>query len=379
MNSLSTLGSLTLLCISSLTIMVGSVIAPGLPNIAQQIGISDFASLLITLPSLGVVLFAPFAGRLIDKYGAYACTTISLLLYGALGISGQWVHGIEAVFINRLLLGASTALTMASSTTLISQFYFGRARLSMMAKQGMAIELGGVIFLFVGGLLAINSWNHPFILYAIAWIFLAMMLLLVPNKYPTEPVEKDHNDSIKKQPSLRPIFITSCIAMTLFFAGFVILPITMKNAGYTEDKIGLFLGFVSLIAVTTAHFMPRIYIRFKEKRTLSIAFLFYTLSHCAYYFTNSSSILILGGIFSGIGFGLSIPLLNHITVERSSPKNRGKNIAYFAMAVFLGQFLTSFVELIPGDISVVFAIASTFAFIYLIYLSICFKTQSTSK
>ena len=154
MNSLSTLGSLTLLCISSLTIMVGSVIAPGLPNIAQQIGISDFASLLITLPSLGVVLFAPFAGRLIDKYGAYACTTISLLLYGALGISGQWVHGIEAVFINRLLLGASTALTMASSTTLISQFYFGRARLSMMAKQGMAIELGGVIFLFVGGLLA---------------------------------------------------------------------------------------------------------------------------------------------------------------------------------------------------------------------------------
>jgi len=377
MKHLSTLGSLTLLCISSLTIMVGSIVAPALPSIAQHLGMEDFASLLITLPSLGVVIFAPFAGRLIDKYGAYHCTAIALLLYGALGLSGQWLYGPEIVFVNRILLGAATALTMAGSTTLISQFYFGHKRLAMMAKQGMAIELGGVVFLFVGGLLALNSWNQPFLLYAMAWVFLGMMLLMVPNKYPAEPVTTEHDSVNASQASLKPIFVTSCIAMTFFFSGFVVLPITMEHSGYTEDKIGLFLAFVSLMAVITAHFMPKIYVRCKEKGTLSLAFIFYALSHCAYYFGENPYILILGGVFSGIGFGLSIPLLNHITVERSASKQRGKNLSYFAMAVFLGQFLTSFLEIIPGDIQSIFAVVSVLAVLYLIYVQVLFKAQPT--
>jgi len=373
MRHLSTLGSFTLLCISSLTIMVGSIVAPALPSIAQHLGMEDFASLLITLPSLGGVVFAPFAGRLIDKYGAYYCTSIALFFYGALGISGQWLYGPEMVFVNRILLGAVTALTMAGSTTLISQFYFGHKRLAMMAKQGMAIELGGVVFLFVGGLLALNSWNQPFLLYAMAWIFLGMMLLIVPNKYPTEPATTDHESTSTQQVSLKPIFVTSCIAMTFFFAGFVILPITMEHSGYTEDRIGLFLAFVSLMAVITAHFMPKIYVRCKDKGALSIAFIFYALSHCAYYFGENTYLLILGGIFSGIGFGLSIPLLNHITVERSASNQRGKNLSYFAMAVFLGQFFTSFMEFIPGNIQSVFAIVAVLASLYLIYILAFFK------
>ncbi|MFT2099789.1 MFS transporter [Marinomonas sp. 2405UD66-6] len=378
MSYLSRLGSLTLLCISSLTIMVGSIVAPALPSIAQNLGMEDYASLLITLPSLGVVLFAPFAGRLIDKYGAYYCTAIALFLYGALGLSGQWLYGPESVFVNRILLGAVTALTMAGSTTLISQFYFGHKRLAMMAKQGMAIELGGVVFLFIGGLLALNSWNQPFLLYAMAWIFLGMMLLLVPNTYPADPDTDAHESSNSKQASLKPIFITSCIAMTFFFSGFVVLPITMEHSGYTEDKIGLFLAFVSLMAVITAHFLPKIYTRFKDKGSLSFAFCFYALSHAAYYFGENPYILILGGIFSGVGFGLSIPLLNHITVERSLPSQRGKNLSYFAMAVFLGQFLTSFMEFIPGSAQAVFAFVSVAAGIYFLYIVTLFKGKSNA-
>lgn len=379
MSHLSKLGSLTLLCISSLTIMVGSIVAPALPSIAQHLGMQDYASLLITLPSLGVVLFAPFAGRLIDRFGAYYCTLTALFLYGALGISGQWLYGPEAVFINRILLGAVTALTMAGSTTLISQFYFGHQRLSMMAKQGMAIELGGVVFLFIGGLLAINSWNQPFLLYTMAWIFLGMMLLLVPNKYPVAPDTELHQATDNKPVSLKPIFITSCVAMTFFFSGFVVLPITMEHSGYTKDKIGLFLAFVSLMAVITAHFLPKIYTRFRDKGSLSFAFCFYALSHAAYYFGENPYLLILGGIFSGVGFGLSIPLLNHITVERSLPSQRGKNLSYFAMAVFLGQFLTSFMELIPGNAQAVFALISVAAGIYFLYIVTLFKEKVPPK
>ena len=147
----------------------------------------------------------------------------------------------------------------------------------------------------------------------------------------------------------------------------------MEHSGYREDRIGLFLAFVSLIAVITAHFMPKIYIRCKDKGTLSIAFSFYALSHCAYYFAKDPCILILGGIFSGIGFGLSIPLLNHMTVEKSAPNKRGKNLSYFSMAVFLGQFFTSFIELFPGNSQLVFAVAAIAAVLHLMYILTLFS------
>jgi MFS family permease len=125
MNRLTTFGSFTLLCISSLTIMVGTLLAPGLVSISDGLGIVENSVLLITLPSLGAVVFAPLAGKLIDKYGAYRLLIIGLCLYGLFGTSLYFLNGPTPVFINRFLLGGITAIVMASSTVLISMWYHG--------------------------------------------------------------------------------------------------------------------------------------------------------------------------------------------------------------------------------------------------------------
>ncbi|MBR7890240.1 MFS transporter [Marinomonas sp. A79] len=378
MKPLSLLGSFTLLCISSLTIMVGAVVAPGLASISQALGVAENASLLITLPALGAVLFAPFSGRLIDRYGAYYCTLIALFLYGALGLSGQWLTGPTAVFANRIILGAATAVIMAGGTTLISQFYAGHERLTMIAKQGMAIELGGVIFLFIGGFVATAGWNLPFLLYLMAWVFLAMLITLVPsNKHlHNEPESPQTSTTQSTFEPLRWVYISACVAMVLFFTAIVILPFSMEESGYSADKVGIFLAFISLVAVITAHFLPKINLRWKNKGTLGFAFAFYALSHVAFYFGEALPML-LGGVFAGIGFGLSIPLLNHMTVEKSEAKVRGKNLSYLAMAIFLGQFLTSFMELLPGDLRSVYLVAAVLSGLYFLCVFNVFKKSQT--
>ncbi|MFM9598102.1 MFS transporter, partial [Streptomyces scabiei] len=79
----------------------------GLLNIAHALGVAEHSSWLITLPSLGAILFAPFAGKLIDKYGAYPSLVIGLILYGGVGATVFWLYGPELVFINRIFLGAT--------------------------------------------------------------------------------------------------------------------------------------------------------------------------------------------------------------------------------------------------------------------------------
>ncbi|MBJ2137778.1 MFS transporter [Paraglaciecola chathamensis] len=364
MSQLSRIAGFTLLVISSLTIMVGTVVAPGLHGVANALGIDHFATWLITLPALGAVIFAPFAGRIIDKFGAYYALLFGLALYGLLGAGGIFLHGPYFVFADRILLGAATAIVMAGGTTLISQWYEGHKRLAMIAKQGMAIELGGVIFLFIGGQLALEGWQMPFGLYLIAWVCLALMLLFIPKKSP-KTSDDGHSQKDEKRPatSLKLVYLMSVLSMVLFFIAIAVLPMSMASTGFSEDEIGFFLAFISLIAVVGALIMPKLVIKLPEKVVLILATCMFALTHFTFFNAETLQLLILGGVFCGLGFGFSIPLLNHMVVEQSHPQYRGRNLSYFTMAVFLGQFLTSFVELIPGERSTVYAVAGIAALI----------------
>lgn len=349
MTHLSKLGSYTLLCIASLTIMVGALVAPGLISISNALNINEYAVWLVTFPALGAVLFAPIAGKSIDKFGAYRSLIIGLLLYGALGFAVYWLQGPWFVLSNRILLGGITAVVMASSTVLISQWYVGNERLNMIAKQGMAIELGGVLFLFLGGKLASLYWAYPLSLYLVAWLFLLMLLLFVPRKSPALSADTQSNSTQSQQGvSLKQVFLFAALAMVVFFTAIVELPNSMAQQGFNEEIVGNVLAFISLVAVVAAHFMPKVARYMSTTYLLAIAFVAYALAHFVFANANGLPMLLVGSVFAGVGFGFSIPLLNHMTVEKSAANVRGKNLSYFTMAVFGGQFITSFVEFIPG-------------------------------
>lgn len=354
---LSVLSQFTLLTIAALTIMVGCVIVPGLPNIASQLNISGNSSWLVTLPSLGVVLFGPLAAWLMDKMGLRTALMLGLFLYGLLGVIGMFLSGDILVFTDRIFLGGATAIVMAAGTGLISEFYQSDARMAMLAKQGMSIELGGVIFLFVGGLLASMKWSYPFTLYLIAWILLVLVKISIPSVK-----EKFHKEKLSKNHGALPTdvviaYIAATISMIVFFTGIITLPRKLTGLGFNAAETGYYLSFVSLVAVFGAAALPKVSRKLNEKAILGLAMFSYAIAHFNFLFANSTALMIVGAVMLGIGFGLSIPLVNHLTIEHSPEYNRGRNLAYLSMAIFSGQFVSSFMEYIPGETSVIFIAA----------------------
>lgn len=355
--SITRSGSFVLLAVASLTIMVGCVIVPGLPTIAQQLGVGNAASWLITVPSLGVIVFGPLAGKLIDRFGLYKSLCFGLFTYGLLGIAGFMLHG-PVIFVDRLLLGGSTAMIMAAGTGLISEFYEGNARLGMIAKQGMSIELGGVIFLFVAGLLAHVGWQWPFALYLSAWALLALVLVCVP-----QPSATKHSQEAGEIPALsaalKLVYMSATLSMIVFFTAVIMLPLRLADIGLNEAQVGYFLSYVSLVAVGAAAIMPTAARKIGEHGTLIFGFAFYTLAHSAFAFGDGLTLMIEGGLCLGLGFGLTVPLLNHMTIELSHAAQRGRNLAWLSVAIFGGQFLSSFMEFVPGGQSYGFLCAAT--------------------
>lgn len=361
MSTINQAGAKTLLAVSCLTIMVGCVIVPGLSDIATQLCVPHLANWLVTLPSLGVVLAGPLAGRAIDRWGAYSLLLIGLFCYGLLGVAGAWLPGAWPQIVDRLMLGGATAIVMAAGTSMIASFYAGDARLKMMARQGMAIELGGVLFLFIGGILASISWRWPYALYLFAWLMLLMVVITVPRPPQSTSslaLEENTGNSDRR---LRPVLLAAVCSMMCFFTAVIMLPQRFAAMEIDAAHIGYFLSFVSLVAVLAAAMMPDVAQRFGSYATLVMAFVCYLLAHLEFAAAPNMVLFIPGGILLGMGFGLSIPLVNHMTVEISQPHERGRQLARLSMAIFSGQFLAAFMAYLPGGMATAFVAAAVLA------------------
>lgn len=373
MRQMSKPGAFTLLAIACLTIMVGCVIVPGLSEVASALGVPYAASWLVTVPALGVVIFGPLAGRLIDRAGTRNALIYGLFFYGFLGAGGVFLHGLIPVMLDRLLLGGATAVVMSAGTGLISHFYTGHARLKMIAAQGMSIELGGVIFLFIGGLLAALGWRWPFVLYLISWLFLLMLIVFVP---PTKNSDAsvgnkatiNKYDAASRPGKLKDVYLAALCSMICFFTAVIVIPQKFHSINIGVAETGYFLSFISLIAVFAAALMPRVIKKLNEQGTLYLAFACYAVAHLIFSLAQNIPLFVLGGVFMGAGFGFSVPLVNHMTVEKSHDSYRGRNLAYLSMAIFLGQFLSSFMEFIPGNISLIFIGAALLAILVIVVL-----------
>lgn len=366
MSTLKPLGAFSLLCVACLTIMVGCVIVPGLTSIASGLGVFGSASWLVTLPSLGVVVFGPIAGSFITRKGPRSSLCLGLALYGAIGVAGVLPLGPVFIYLDRLLLGGATALVMASGTSLIAEFYSGHARLKMMARQGMSIELGGVIFLFIGGILAEMGWRFPFLLYLVSWLFLAMIMRYIPAVSGAQDSDKSHQDLDRAQRraatiKVAPVCLAGLLSMTIFFAAVITLPHRLQGLNFSESETGYLLSFVSLVAVAGASTLPKLTVKIGEYSTLVIGFLAYAIAHIIFAIAHTSELMVVGSFILGIGFGLTIPLVNHMAVERSHPQVRGKTLAYLSMSIFLGQFLSSFFDYLPGGAQQIFYDAACLA------------------
>lgn len=355
-NTLSGLGLFTLLLISSLTIMVGTAIAPSLGEIARQLHFPGSPEWLITLPSLGVVIFAPIVGRMIDRHSPYSILLGGLIPYALFGAAGAFLENPYLLIADRVLLGGAAAALQAAGTAIIAESYAGDQRLKVVAWQGMAIELGGVVFLSTGGILGEWHWQLPFSIYLLALICLFLMLISIPKRSDGPITETEKVSFSRQMPGLA---ILSMLAMILFFVCFTLLPLYLPAVfSFSASRTGYLMAGISLIAVISASQMPKISLRMGNMPTVSVGFVLFALGLLVFSFAQTLAILVSGALAMGIGFGFTVPLLNHLTVEISSQSTRGRNLGLYSMGIFGGQFLSSFVTSLSADIPFIFQLAS---------------------
>lgn len=122
--------------------------------------------LVITMPALWMLLFSPIAGWLADRYGRRRILIVALVSYALVGCLPFLIENIYVILLTRCGVGISESVIMTVTTTMIGDYFTGRARERWLAAQTAVATLSALVIIWAGGQLgAAFGWHGPFLVY----------------------------------------------------------------------------------------------------------------------------------------------------------------------------------------------------------------------
>jgi MFS family permease len=318
--------------------MSGITVVSSLPLMSQTFSAIDhiefLSKLMLTIPSIMIALFAPFAGYIVDKWGRLKPLYIGIFLFVLGGSSGFYLKDFYLILLGRAILGLAVALIMTSSTALIGDYFNEETRHKFMSKQGLAVAMGGIIFITSGGLLAQIHWSYPFAIYFIPLLFLPLLL-----KSLYEPKKHKHSDSPELETTLLPVYLTGFFVMVLFYMLPTQLPYLIVNTLGGQPQT---IGFVIATAMTFNALTSMQYAKIKAKlgyiEIYSLTFILFSMGLFFISQTTSVNGLFFATAPIGMAFGLLLVNTNAWFLSKVPPSKRGRSSGILTSSFFLGQF-----------------------------------------
>lgn len=344
MNAESKQVKIVLLLVSSLTIMSMITISASLPDMTKAFsGVDNGAKLVkltLSFPGLFIALSAMVAGIIIDRFGRLKLLGVALVLYAVGGTSGYWLNNIYLILAGRALLGVSVGISMTIVTTLLADYYQGRARQKFAGLQIAVMSLGGIIFITLGGILADVNWKVPFLLY-----FFSLLILPFTYIYLKEPPVKNEikkeMKGIKSPQIIWLVFINVMVMWILFFIIPIQIPFYLKSIGVeTNALIGVAIASSTFFSAVAAFSYSRIKDKFAFEQIFGLGYFLMAIAFVFIAIGNSYAMVMMGMLFAGLGMGIMIPNANIWVMQLAPIEIRGREIGRLTTFWFMGQFLS---------------------------------------
>ncbi|WP_252314785.1 MFS transporter [Sinobaca sp. H24] len=340
---------LAILSISLITVMAGAAVAPALGSISEAFPEANATTikLITTLHAFFIIPFLFVTSFLAKKYAKKTLLIIGLALYLVAGTAGGFADSIGWLLATRALLGVSVGLIMPLSTSLVSDFFEGAERTTMMGRVGSSINLGGMISTILAGALAAISWRYTFGVYGLALLILLFVILFLPY---VKPEKQTLENGEEKKPKSAPIPASIYGLGGLMFGLFVVffsIPSNMaiylqENEIATAEIAGLVIALGTLGGFTAGFLITKTQAVLKHL-FLPVMLSFMGVGFALIAFAPSLAAIAPGVIILGFGFGSILPTLFDQVSIIASGRQMVQAMAVVQSFLYLGQFVSPLV------------------------------------
>lgn len=355
--------------LSAMTIMANATVASSLPGLRAHYAdvphIDTLAGLIVTLPSLAIVLSAGLMGVLIDRWDRQKLLLVTAVLYAVGGTSGLWAESIWAMLAGRLALGLGVAGTMNLGMTWASDLWQGPDRARFLGMQGAAISAAGIVFMLLGGLLASYHWRGAFAVYALILPIAALAFIALGPHARAIAADRDRPKPVQTTADRFPWAAYAFIAplafvfQVAFYVTPTRLPFHLEALGTTSPLVvGALMAALVTVSAPVSLMYGRIRARLSAMTIFGLSFVLIGAGFIAHATATDWHGVLVGSLIAGLGMGISMPNYTTWFMARVPATMRGRASGLLTTAFFLGQFAS---PLVSAPLVAWFGLAGTFA------------------
>jgi len=304
---------------------------------------------ILTMPAIWVLLFSPVAGWLADRFGRRNLLLASMVAYAFVGVAPAFIDNIYAIIATRIGVGICESIVMTVSTTMISDFFRGRARERWMASQTAVASLSALGIIYLGGQLgAAYGWRGPFYLYVYSLILALGVFAFLWEP----PVERDNAAQNAPGPAPRVEFpwarMLGICGLTLL-ASISFYTVITKNAeamhllGVDDPAVVANYTMLASIGVPAGTFIYWGASRLPINWLLLLDFALIGLGFMLMGRAPDPHAYVWGSFINQIGCGLVLPTMLVWATRGLAYAIRGRGTGMWQATFAIGQFLSGMV------------------------------------
>jgi MFS family permease len=317
----------TLLAVLAATLMTPMdvpLISPALPGIQSAFGVSaPRAGLFVTLYAVPGIVVAPVIGALADRFGRRNVLAGVLVVFGVAGTAVAFTDDFAVALGLRVLQGfAAGSVFAALTTTVVGDRYAGRRHDSVMGVTSAMLSLGTAAYPVIGGYLAAQAWNAPFLLYAVTIPVAGVVLFALEEPESStgsggESGEGNDGGYLREAVRLLPIrralvlYGVMFASFSLLFGGlYTALPFYLASTfGLPSTAVGGVTSAVLLVTAVVSTQNGRLSAALSTRTLLAGGFAMYAVGFLGVAVTGELPALVASLLVFGAGSGLVTPTL----------------------------------------------------------------------
>ncbi len=319
--------------------MSGGIAGSAIAAIAKSFPNTPISTiqLLTTLPGLGSLLITLIAGRMAMNISKKKLVLLGVALVTLGGvIPAFWNGSIIGLLACSLVLGMGVGFISTINPMLLTEYFEGEDRSSMMGINNGMTSLGTTILTAAGGFLGAKNWHNLYWVYVFGLVVFLLVLFLLPNDKPvaanTKTGEKESTWQILKSLNSNIIWIYLAVfilgvAYTAYMANLSII-ISAKNLGGTAvtGMISAVGNFVGIFAGLGFKYVRKV----TKPNTLAAGFMFLLITLALTYFSSNVIVLGIASAFAAITMVTVMPTATFMLSMLSEPKQIPAVMSVFA-------------------------------------------------
>lgn len=317
--------------------------------------------LLEVLPNVVVIPFILLAGKIATRRRQIGVLAFGLILYALSGVAYLFADSMNMLIILGCVLGIGCGLVIPLAASLISEYFEGEARASVLGKKSGLSNFMVIIGTALVGWIAEFDWHYSFFIYLTPIIPL-LLLPFMSNRFiashqtvttpDTTVADTSATPAVVKKPlvSMKAVFwamaglIGLYVAMTYgtMVVGYYI-PFTMQHFRFDSGQVGVATAMYYLAATVAGFLLPYI-VKILGKASLQTAIFLMALGLYAIAMFHTDISYCIAIFVTGFGYGILQPVIYDKTTRVAPDKAAStRYFSYLLSGNYVGIAITPFI------------------------------------